>query len=122
MQAKGQIPGAAKSLPVELRLLALALPARIEIRVQIEDDEVGIVEYRALQVLFRAGELSTASPRVWRRIHPGKPGVQLEATHLGQEEQSREILADQVFAIAVVVAGINGDGARERRGRSQCFW
>ena len=52
-----QPPRAGEGAPMQLRLLAAALLARVEVRVEIEDDEVGVIEDRPLQRRLGAGEL-----------------------------------------------------------------
>src|SRR3954451_19757687 len=41
--------------------------------------------------------------------------MQLQATHLRQEQERRQVLTDQVLAVTLIVTGIDGYGAGKRR-------
>ena len=107
---------------VKLGLLAAGLAPRVEVGIEVEHDEVGIVEDRALERRLRAGEATAPDRRVGTRRHPREPGVQLEPGHLAQPEQGREVLADEILAVALVLGRVDLTVRANAGAGSQCFW
>ena len=71
---------------MQLRLLALGFLSRVQVGIEIEYDEVGIVEHRLLQGCLGAGELPAPAAGVGPGIDSREPGMQLEGAHLSQPE------------------------------------
>ena len=61
--AKRQRAGPGERLAVELRLRSLRLATRVEVGIEIEDHEIGVVEHRPLERRLRAREGPAPDPR-----------------------------------------------------------
>src|SRR3954451_20439953 len=83
--AECEVAGAGEGFAVQLGLFSLTLFPGVEIRVEIENDEIRVIQDRLLEIVLRSGKLPALAASIWGRIHAGKPGMQLQAPHLRQE-------------------------------------
>src|SRR4051794_32806376 len=47
--------------------------------------------------------------------------MQLQATHLRQEQERRQVLTDQILTVTLIMTRVDGYGAGKRRRRSPVF-
>src|SRR2546422_979886 len=113
--AERQGASASKGLSIELRLRPLGLTTGIEVGIEVEDDEIGIVEHRLLERGLRAGEGPAADPGIRTGLDSREPCVQLETSHLPEPEERRQVLTNEILAVRVATRRVDRYTARECR-------
>ena len=108
---------------VELGFRALRFLARIDVRVEVEQHVVGIVQHRALERFERRRIVGALRHRIRSGFRARVPDVVFERPRLREPQQRRQVVAQQVVVLLVLVRE-NTVIVSTNAGRScsQCFW
>ena len=100
---------------VELGLGALRLLAGIDVRIEVEQHVVGVVQHRGLERCERARVVGALRHCVRAGLRARMPDVELERPRLREPQQRRQVVAQQVVVLLVLVRGEHGDRSRRTR-------
>ena len=97
VEPHGDLPRLVERRRAECGLLAPRLAARVDERVDVEDDVVRILDHRALQRGERRREVGAAVGRIRPPAHARMPDVELERAHVSAPQKRREVVAQDVL-------------------------
>ena len=113
LEGAGHLDGLGEGLAVELGLLARRLVAAVDVGVEVEEEEVGVVEDGGLDVRAGGGEGGGEAAGVGLGGDAGHGRVELQVGELPQPQQCREVVAEQEVAVAARPLGVDGHGLDE---------
>ena len=88
----------------------------IDVRIEVEQHVVGIVEDRRLERFERARVVGALRDGIGPELRARMPDVELERARLREPQQRRQVVAQQVVVLLVLAAREHGDRSRRNRG------